>query len=185
MDLVEKIGINADNMLRELQFSDDLEHEVLKSFLRTIPLYFECNDLFAEQLALFLDPSSKPGEVSNAAINCARKKCQAYYFENIFSGKLNKSLQEANKELECYINRPQSTLDDDINPYEWWQGSKQILPGLAALAREYLPTLTVDKEDPVKNLDKFIKIYNNDDDEDMAEKIAFLQYNMKYIDLYL
>ncbi|CAG8599731.1 10518_t:CDS:2 [Dentiscutata heterogama] len=180
--LVDKFVINANNMSRELQFSDNQEHKILKSFLISVPLYFECNDLFAEQLALFLDPNSKPGEVSTAAINCALKKCQAYYFENIFSGNLDKSLQAANKELKCYINRPQSSLDDDINPYEWWKGSKQMLPGLAALAREYLPALTVDKEDIVKNLDKFMKIY---DDEDMADKTAFLQYNMKYIDLYL
>ncbi|CAG8804903.1 13821_t:CDS:2, partial [Gigaspora rosea] len=145
--LVDKIVNNANNMLREFQFSDNLGHKILKSFLRSIPLYFECKDLYAEQLALFLDPRSKPDEISTV-------------------NNLDKSLQAANKELECYINRPQPFLDGDISPYEWWQGSKQMLPGLAVLAREYLPTLTVDKEDPAKNLGEFIKIYDND----MADK---------------
>ncbi|CAG8826261.1 21033_t:CDS:2, partial [Gigaspora margarita] len=113
-DIVDKIVINADNMLRELRFSDNLEHKILKSFLSSVPLYI---DLDVKQLALFLNPRSNPDEIST-------------------------SIQAANKELECYINRPQSSLDGDINPYKWWQGSKQMLPGLAALAREYLPTLT-------------------------------------------
>ncbi|CAG8681991.1 3778_t:CDS:2, partial [Gigaspora margarita] len=176
-----KIIINADNMLKELHFSDDLEHKVLKSFLSSVPLYI---DLYFKQLALFLDPRSNPDEISIEVKKYALIKCKAYYFKNIFSDDLDKSIQASDKELECYINRPQSSLDGDINPYEWWQGSKQMLPGLAALAREYLPTLTMDKENPIKNLDKLIKTYNNNDD-DMAEKIAFLQYNMKYIDLYL
>ncbi|KAF0445386.1 hypothetical protein F8M41_003225 [Gigaspora margarita] len=165
VDLVDKIIINADNILRELQFNDNLEHKILKSFLVSLASFPLCYDLYAKQLVLFLDPRSNPDEISNV-------------------DDLDKSTQAANKELECYINRQQSSLDGDINPYEWWQGSKQMLPGLAALAREYLPTLTVDKEDPIKNLDKLIRTYNNDDDN-MAKKIAFLQYNMKYIDLYL
>ncbi|CAG8710597.1 21805_t:CDS:2 [Gigaspora margarita] len=179
IDLIDKIVANVDNMLRELQFNDYLEHKILKSFLRSISLYFECNDLFAEPLALFLDPRSDPDEISAVVIKWALRKCQAYYLKNIFSDNLDRSIHAANKEIECYINRPQPFLDGDINPYEWWQGSKQMLPGLASLAREYLPTLTVDNEIPVKNLDKLIKTYNSV----MAEKIAFLQYNMKYIDL--
>ncbi|KAF0425096.1 zinc finger bed domain-containing protein 4-like [Gigaspora margarita] len=177
-DLVDKIVMNADNMFKELQFSDNLEHKILKSFLTSFPLYI---DLYAKKLALFLDPRSNPDKISTIIIKCALEKCKSYYLKNIFSDDLDKSIQAANKELKCYINRPQSSLDGDINPYEWWQGSKQMLPGLAALAREYLPTLTVDKEDPAKNMDKFIKIHN----QDMAGRIAFLQYNMKYIDLYL
>ncbi|RIB09689.1 hypothetical protein C2G38_2208082 [Gigaspora rosea] len=139
----------------------------------SFPLYI---DLYVQRLALFLDPRSNPDEIST---------CKDYYLKKKFSGDLDKSTQAAYKELECYINRPQSSLDDDINPYEWWQGSKQMLPGLAALAREYLPTLTVDEDDPIKNLDKLIRTYNNNEFDKMAEKIAFLQYNMKYIDLYL
>ncbi|CAG8761336.1 11822_t:CDS:2 [Gigaspora margarita] len=180
IDLIDKIITNVDNMLREHQFSDYLEHKILKSFLRSISLYFECNDLFAEPLALFLDPRSNPDEISAVIIKWARKKCQAYYLKNIFSDNLDRSVQAANKELECYINRPQLSLDGTIDPYEWWQGSKQMLPGLASLAREYLPILTVDNEDPIKNLDKLLKTY----DGVMAEKIAFLQYNINYIDLY-
>ncbi|CAG8792746.1 28047_t:CDS:2, partial [Dentiscutata erythropus] len=180
--LIAKIGINADNMLRELQFSDNLEHKILKSFLTSISSLDNgtdamqlCKSLIAKPLALFLDPRPKPDEVSTATIEYALKKCQSYYLENIFSDSMDKSIQAANKELECYTNRPQLSLDGDINPYEWWQGSKKMLPGLAALAREYLPTLTVDKEVPINNLDKLLRTYNN---EDMAEKIAFLQYNM-------
>ncbi|RIB09687.1 hypothetical protein C2G38_249130 [Gigaspora rosea] len=189
-DIVDEIVINADNMLRELQFSDNLEHQILKSFLASFPLHIDLYiDLYVNQLALFLDPRSNPDEISTEVKNYALIKCKAYYLKKKFSGDLDKSTQAANKELECYINRPQSSLDSDINPYEWWQGSKQMLPGFAALAREYLPTLTVDKEVPIKNLDKLIRTYYNDDDDDddndMAEKIAFLQYNMKYIDLYL
>ncbi|CAG8576137.1 26478_t:CDS:2 [Dentiscutata erythropus] len=65
MDLVDKIAINANNMLREFQFSDDIEHKVLKSFLTSIPLCFEyrLNHSFVNQLALFLDPRSKPDEI--------------------------------------------------------------------------------------------------------------------------
>ncbi|CAG8828525.1 8844_t:CDS:1, partial [Racocetra persica] len=75
---------------------------------------------------------------------------------------LDKSLQAANEELRCYIYRPQLLLDN-INPYEWWQGSKQMLPGLATLAREYLPALTVDDKNPVENLDELINTYDDDD----------------------
>ncbi|RIB09692.1 hypothetical protein C2G38_2044104 [Gigaspora rosea] len=181
-DLVDKIVINADNMSRELQFSDNLDHKILKSFLASFPLYI---DLYVQRLALFLNPRSNPNEISTKVKNYALIKCKGYYLKKKISGDLDKSTQAANKELECYINRPQSSLDGDINPYKWWQGSKQMLPGLAALAREYLPTLTVGKEDPIKNLGKLIRTYNNDDDDDMAEKIAFLQYNMKYNELYL
>ncbi|KAF0425094.1 hypothetical protein F8M41_006400 [Gigaspora margarita] len=179
-DLIDKINNKADDIFRELRFSDNLEHKILKSFLVSFPLYI---DLYAKQLALFLDPRPNLDEISTEVRKYALIKCKAYYFKNIFSDDLDESIQAANKELECYINRPKSPLDGNINPYEWWQGSKQMLPGLVALAREYLPTLTVDEEDPIKNLDKLVTAYNNDDD--MAEKIAFLQYNMKYIDLYL
>ncbi|CAG8569894.1 7269_t:CDS:2 [Cetraspora pellucida] len=183
-DLIDKISINANNMLKELQFSKDLEHEFLESFL--ISLCYEDNSLFIKQLASFLDPRSKPDEISPVNFSMIKeftlKKCQTYYLDHIFLGNLDKSMQAANEELKCYINRPQLLLDNDIDPYEWWQGSKQMLPGLAVLAREYLPTLpTMYDDDPVTNLDKLINTYG----EDMSEKMAFLQYNMKYIDLYL
>ncbi|CAG8846189.1 6551_t:CDS:2, partial [Gigaspora margarita] len=85
---------------------------------------------------------SNPDEISTEVKKYALIKCKAYYLKNIFSDDLGKSIQASDNELECYINRPQSSLDGDTNPYEWWQGSKQMLPGLAALASEYLPTLT-------------------------------------------
>ncbi|CAG8717351.1 16132_t:CDS:2, partial [Racocetra fulgida] len=166
-NLIDRIVINADNILKELQFNGDLfngdlEYELFKSFLTSIPLCFGDSFLFDVRLASLLDPSSKTDEVSPVIIEYTLKKCQAYYLNNIFSDNLDKSLQAANEELRCYINRPQLLLDT-INPYEWWQGSKQMLPGLATLAREYLPTLTVDDENPVENLDELINTYDDDD----------------------
>ncbi|CAG8617406.1 25658_t:CDS:2 [Racocetra persica] len=128
INLLDRIAINADNILREIQFNDDLEHKVLKSFLTSIPLCFEDRFLFDKCLASFLDPRSKPDEVSPVILKDALKKCQAYYLNNIFSDNLDKSMQAANEELKCY--------NSDVNPYEWWQGSKQMLPGLATLARD-------------------------------------------------
>ncbi|CAG8819866.1 33573_t:CDS:2, partial [Racocetra persica] len=92
------------------------------------------------RLASFLDPRSKSDEILPVIREYALRKCSAYYLKNT-SKHLDESLQAANKELECYVNRPQLLLDSNVNPYEWWQGSNQILPGLATLARECLPIL--------------------------------------------
>ncbi|CAG8613710.1 15032_t:CDS:2 [Cetraspora pellucida] len=173
-DLLDRISINANNMLKELQFSKDLEHEILKSFL--IFSCYEENYLFIKRLASFLDPRSKPDEISPVNLSMIKeftlKKCQTFYLDNIFSDNLDKSMQAANEELKCYINRPQLLLDSDINPYEWWQGSKQMLPGLAALAREYLPTQTMYEDDPVKNLDKLIKTHEPTQGADIGVEIS-------------
>ncbi|RIB04201.1 hypothetical protein C2G38_2223009 [Gigaspora rosea] len=170
MDLVDEIVFNADNMLRNLPSNNDLEYKIIKSLLISIPSY---NGLLIEQLALFLDHHSKPDEISGVIKKCARKNSQAHYLKNICSDNLYKSIDAANNELEYYIKRPPLPLDCNINSYKWWEGSKHMLPGLAALARECLPTLTTDRDDSIKILDKPLKL----DDKDMAEKIAFLQYN--------
>ncbi|CAG8479086.1 754_t:CDS:2 [Scutellospora calospora] len=179
LDLEDKIAINADNMLKEPMLND-LEHEALKSFLKYIPLFLESNPFFIRQIASFLDPRSKLDEISPVIKKYMLKKCQAYYLKN---NDLDKSIQEANKELECYHNRPQSSFDEDVVPYEWWQGSKQMLPGLAMIAKEYLIILTMDNEDPIEESDikRLLVTYG----DDMADKISFLQYNKKYIDQYL
>ncbi|CAG8474407.1 45725_t:CDS:2 [Gigaspora margarita] len=126
MDLVDEIVINADNMLRNLPSSDDLEYKIIKSLLISIP---SCNGLLIEQLALFLDQRSKQDEISGVIKNYAQKECQAHYLKNFFSDNLNESIRAANKELEFYITRPTLSLDGNINPYEWWKGRFNKKPG--------------------------------------------------------
>ncbi|CAG8770113.1 22637_t:CDS:2, partial [Racocetra persica] len=159
-----------------LQFNNSLEHEILKSFLKSISL-FEYSNKIIQKLVSFLDPRSKSDEFSNVIIKCARKKCLNYYSKIFANNNLDELTQAANKELECYINRPQTSLNRNIDPYKWWQGSKQMLPGLAALAREYLPILAADNKNLANKLNEsneYITTHNNK----IADKIAFLKYNM-------
>ncbi|CAG8771736.1 6420_t:CDS:1, partial [Racocetra fulgida] len=50
-------------------------------------------------------------------------------FKNFANNSLDDSIQAANREVEFYINRQQTSLNRNIDPYKWWQGSKQMLPG--------------------------------------------------------
>ncbi|CAG8730358.1 12937_t:CDS:1, partial [Gigaspora rosea] len=110
-------------------------------------------------------------------------ECKDYYSEISNSSGINstKTMEGlANEEIEYYISRSQLTYNENEDLCKWWQMSKNIYPGLATLAIKYLPLLKLDDEVPLENLDKFMDVYQNNE---TINKIAFLKYNMKYINL--
>ncbi|CAG8720802.1 32078_t:CDS:2 [Gigaspora margarita] len=104
-----------------LQLFKPLENITCSNSNRSMEEYVDLHHflyamIYSKQLVLFLDPRSNSDEISTEIRKYALITCKAYYLKNIFSDDLDKSTQAANKELECYINRPQSSLDGDINP---------------------------------------------------------------------
>ncbi|CAG8739389.1 7835_t:CDS:2, partial [Dentiscutata heterogama] len=170
--------INAINILNEispqLTMSNELslfniEHKALELFLK-----FLIKSHLHEIVGSFLDPRSKPNvtlhEVPKEFI---LNKCQAYYSQITcsFGNNLDKSIQElASEELERYISLPRFPFSENFDLYKWWKDSKHIFPGLATLAKEYLP-LVSDNKITLNNLKKFYSVYQ---DEDTTNKIAFL-----------
>ncbi|CAG8792987.1 32192_t:CDS:1, partial [Racocetra persica] len=70
-------------------------------------------------------------------------KCQAYYLQNpSSSGNSLASEELASEELLQYISYLQSQFDENIDVYKWWKISKHEFPGLATLARKYLPLVS-------------------------------------------
>ncbi|KAF0515234.1 hypothetical protein F8M41_017352 [Gigaspora margarita] len=153
-------------------FQLNLEYKTLESFLKfLIHSYGSHGSHFHWRVSLFLDPCSKQINLlsDEMLLGFVLDKCQAYYSQNpSFSGN-----NLAFEELTQYISRLQSQFDENIDVCEWWQNSKHEFPGLATLAKEYLP-LMLDKE---LKINKFKKFIQNDD------KIAFLGCNMNHIDL--
>ncbi|KAF0388110.1 hypothetical protein F8M41_011132 [Gigaspora margarita] len=147
---------NAYNILAEISQSIDLEHRALKSFI----IFLLNHSYVSKEISKFLDPHSE----LNLSLD-------------VFS---NNNLEIARKELEYYINRKHflPNLNENLGLYEWWQQSKHTFPGLATIAQEYLPLTQNSKV--TLNIRKFEDTYQNDD---IVEKIEFLHYNMKYIDL--
>ncbi|RIB12682.1 hypothetical protein C2G38_2100300 [Gigaspora rosea] len=169
--------INAFNILNdnEMTYQHYWELETLKSFLTfLINSYLDLH----QRVGFFLDPNSKSIFINDSAVKkLVLDECQDYY-----SKIDNNSRQElANGELERYNKLPQVLINED-DPCKWWQKSKHLYPGLATLALKYLPLLKLDdKEVSLENHDEFKDVY--DDNYETINKIAFLQYNMKYIDL--
>ncbi|RIB12687.1 hypothetical protein C2G38_2041621 [Gigaspora rosea] len=185
---IREMIVNASNIFTEISRSSldmipqyHLEHKVLESFLRF--LIYSYLDLH-QRVGLFLDPHSKSIFINDLQVKRhVLNKCQDYYSEIANSPPgINsiKSIQDlANEELEHYINLQQLSYNEN-DLCKWWQNSKHIFPGLATLAVKYLPLLKLNADVPLENLDKFIDAYG---DGDTVNKVAFLQYNMKYIDL--
>ncbi|KAF0504371.1 zinc finger bed domain-containing protein 4-like [Gigaspora margarita] len=181
MRILRDMLINAFNILNETSqyvvttYQYYWELETLKSFLTfLINSYLD----FHQRVGLFLDPNSKSFFINDSAVKkLVLDECQDYY-----SKIDNNSIQElANGELERYNMLPQVLIKED-DPCKWWQKSKHLYPGLATLAIKYLPLLNLDdKKVSLENHNKFRRAYH--DNYETINKIAFLQYNMKYINL--
>ncbi|RIB12686.1 hypothetical protein C2G38_2199989 [Gigaspora rosea] len=170
---------NAFNFLNETPYIS--EYEILKSFLRfLINSYLN----FHQRVGLFLDPYSKSIFINDREVRkLVLDECQDYYSEISNSSGINstKTMEGlANEEIEYYISRSQLTYNENDDLCKWWQISKNTYPGLATLAIKYLPLLKLDDEVPLENLNEFINAYQNNE---IVDKIAFLNYNMKNTDL--
>ncbi|KAF0437355.1 hypothetical protein F8M41_004454 [Gigaspora margarita] len=165
---------NASNILAEISQSIVLERRALKSFI-----IFLLNSFVPKKISKFLDPHSELNiNLDEASKKIVLNKCQDYYSQ--FPGFSNNNLEIAQKELEYYINRKHCLphLNENLGLYEWWQQSNHTFPGLATIAQEYLPLTQNNKV--TLNFGKFEDTYQ---DDDIVDKIEFLHYNMKYIDL--
>ncbi|CAG8524144.1 27077_t:CDS:2 [Dentiscutata erythropus] len=177
---VTDLLVKATNILSEIsQFTFDMEYKTLESFLKFLIRSYR--SYFYKQVSLFLDPRLQPiNFLSDELGKFVLDKYQAYYSQNPSSSDNNLAFEELTK----YISRTQYQSDENIDVYKWWQNSKHEFPGLATLAREYSPFVSdkVDKvgEVQLNNLKNFIEIYQNDD---MIDKTAFLDCNMKHINL--
>ncbi|CAG8641835.1 21181_t:CDS:2, partial [Dentiscutata erythropus] len=168
--------VNASNIFNEISqyvvtmtYQHYWELEILKSFLKfLINSYLDIH----QKIGLFLDPHSKSIFINDEDVKkLVLDECQDYYSKTD-----NNSMQDlANEELERY-NKLSQVIIKENDPCEWWQKSKHLYPGLATLAIKYLPLLKLDDEEvPLKNPDKFIDVYKNDE---IIDKMTFLQYNM-------
>ncbi|KAF0520499.1 zinc finger bed domain-containing protein 4-like [Gigaspora margarita] len=208
LELANNVMINSDNIMKEISQFIDLEHEVLKSFLNSIPLNFQKTGILTKELILFLDPRIKSNHFSYAIKRYVQAECQIYYSKMlnradaqaeaavlIQNAQVVQSIADitqsevqniattlAYEEVENYIDYPDLLLNENTNIFKWWQDSKDSFPGLAAIAREYLsiPLEELEDIDQLKNIEILENTYQ---DFDTSNKISFLQNNMKYFDL--